>query len=186
MIRLRECLFLESTQSNQDVLYVRRRGRAGPRCPGRPSGHHPRRGAYSPIASDDGSRPIHEHRGIARRNRSSDSRNCAVPGRQWEAHVGNAPTTLSISTADTTTLVFSRSVCKSFFIFCWGGAVLEEVFTFSEGAFWTLFGGRAVDIRTVGKWDDAYLSRCYQDTVALNARGAEGSVRSGELGSGNP
>ena len=88
--------------------------------------------------------------------RSSDSRNCAVPGRQWEAHVGNAPTTLSISTADTTALVFSRSVCKSFFIFCWGGAVLEEVFTFSEGAFWTLFGGRAVDIRTVGKWDDAY------------------------------
>jgi hypothetical protein len=85
--------------------------------------------------------------------RSSDSRNCAVPGRQWEAHVGNPPTTFTISTADTTTLVFSRSVCRGSFIICWGGTVLEDAFAFSEGAFWTLFGGRAVDIITQSKWD---------------------------------
>jgi hypothetical protein len=87
--------------------------------------------------------------------RSSDSRNCAVPGRQWEAHVGNAPTTFTMTTADTTTLVFSRSVCRGSFIFCWGGTDLEDVFAFSEGAFWTLFGGRAVDIESRGKWDQS-------------------------------
>lgn len=87
--------------------------------------------------------------------RSSDSRNCAVPGQQWDAHVGNPPTTFTISTADATTLVFSRTVCKNFFIFCWGRHVREDVFAFSEGAFWTLFGGRAIDITTVGKWDEA-------------------------------
>lgn len=87
--------------------------------------------------------------------RSSDSRNCAVPGQQWWAHVGDPPTTFTISTADTTTLVFSRTVCRHFFIFCWGRHGSEDVLQFSEGAFWTLFGGRAVDIATVGNWDDA-------------------------------
>ena len=87
--------------------------------------------------------------------RRSDSRNCAVPGPQLWAHVGNPPITFTINTSDTTTLVFSRTVCRAFFIFCWGRHGSDDVLQFSEGAFWTLFGGRAVDISTVGKWDKA-------------------------------
>jgi hypothetical protein len=87
--------------------------------------------------------------------RSSDSRNCAAPGPLLLAEAGGAPATFTISTADTTTLVFSRSVCRAFFIFCWGQLGHEDVLQFSEGAFWTLFGGRAVDIQTVGRWDRA-------------------------------
>lgn len=67
----------------------------------------------------------------------------------------NSTTTLVINQATTTTLVFSRSICRAFFIFCWGQTGMDDVFALSEGAFWTLFGGRAVRIKTVGNWDRA-------------------------------
>jgi hypothetical protein len=51
--------------------------------------------------------------------RSTDSRNCSAP-EPLVGVPGGATLTLTINQASTTTLVFSRSVCRAFFIFCWG------------------------------------------------------------------
>jgi hypothetical protein len=58
--------------------------------------------------------------------------------------------------ASTTTLVFSKSTCRALWnaFDCWGQSALglDDVVAFSEGPFWTLFGGRKVAIETVGDW----------------------------------
>ena len=61
---------------------------------------------------------------------------------------------MTISTADTTTLVFSKSTCRHWFIGCWGMPGLDDIVAFSQEAFWPLFGGRAIDVETVGDWSE--------------------------------
>ena len=64
--------------------------------------------------------------------------------------------TLSLGALNTTTLIFSKSTCRAVpdIFDCWGGAGLgiDDVAEFSEGPFWSLFGGHEVDISTVGNW----------------------------------
>jgi hypothetical protein len=87
--------------------------------------------------------------------RTVDSRSCGSPGRQFTVAAG-ATASFSISSASTTTLVFSKSTCRAYLDWfnCWGGSGLglDDIVTLSEGPFWTLLGGRKVDIETVGDW----------------------------------
>jgi hypothetical protein len=87
--------------------------------------------------------------------RAVDSRSCGSPVRQFTVAAG-ATATVPINSASTTTLVFSKSTCRAWFDWfdCWGGSALglDDIVTLSEGPFWTLFGGRTVNIETVGDW----------------------------------
>jgi hypothetical protein len=87
--------------------------------------------------------------------RAVDSRSCGSPGTQFTVAAG-ATATVPISSARTTTLVFSKSTCRAWidWLDCWGGSGLrlDDIVTLSEGPFWTLFGGRTVNIETVGDW----------------------------------
>jgi hypothetical protein len=87
--------------------------------------------------------------------RTTNSANCAAPTRQLVVSQGSTQS-FSISSASTTTLVFSKSTCRAWvdWFDCWGGSALglDDIVAFSEGPFWTLFGGRKVDIETVGDW----------------------------------
>jgi hypothetical protein len=87
--------------------------------------------------------------------RTSNSGNCAAPGQQVIVAAGETKT-LSFSTASTTTLVFAKSTCRAWvdWFDCWGGSALglDDIVAFTEGPFWTLFGGRKVNIETVGNW----------------------------------
>jgi hypothetical protein len=84
-----------------------------------------------------------------------DRRNCSSAGQLVVVPEGSTAT-ISISRATTTTLVFSKSTCRAWndWFDCWGRSALglDEIITFSEGPFWELFGGRRVDIETVGDW----------------------------------
>jgi hypothetical protein len=87
--------------------------------------------------------------------RTVDSRNCAAPGRQIVVKQGETKS-VSFNSASTTTLVFSKSTCRAWLNWfdCWGQSALglDDLVTLGEGSFWTLFGGRRVDIETVGDW----------------------------------
>jgi hypothetical protein len=87
--------------------------------------------------------------------RTTNSRNCTAPGQQVTVAAGETKT-LSFSTASTTTLVFAKSTCRAWvdWFDCWGGSALglDDIVAFTEGPFWMLFGGRKVDIVTVGNW----------------------------------
>lgn len=84
--------------------------------------------------------------------RNDNSKNCTTSGTTRVVEAGETTGPFLISTADTTTLVFSRPVCRAFFVWCWGKVGLDDFFEFSEGPFWILFGGHQVDIETVGDW----------------------------------
>lgn len=92
--------------------------------------------------------------------RKSDSRSCAVTNPTTTVYEGQTAT-IRINRTDTTTLVFSKSTCRFWFIGCWSVG-MDDIFQFSEGPFWTLFGGKQADIETVkdwGKvWTDVYGS----------------------------
>ena len=83
--------------------------------------------------------------------RTTDSRTCAagttvnIPGL--------STATLGISATTTTSLIIANSVCPNAFS-CWTGVGLgmQDVVTFSEGNFWTLFSGHLVLMSTVGNW----------------------------------
>ena len=87
--------------------------------------------------------------------RTTNSATCGTTGQQVVAAEGETKS-ISISTANTTTLVFSKSSCRAVInLFnCWGGSALglDDLAAFSPGPFWTLFGGRKVAIETVGDW----------------------------------
>lgn len=83
----------------------------------------------------------------------SASRNCAATGQQVTAAEGETKT-FSMSANSVSTLVFSKSTCRAWIDWfgCWGGSGLglDDIVAFTEGPFWALFGGRKVDIETVG------------------------------------
>jgi hypothetical protein len=87
--------------------------------------------------------------------RTVNSASCGAPGQQVLVSEGETKS-ISISRTSTTTLVFSKSTCRAWidWFYCWGGSALglDDIVVFSEGPFWTLFGGRKVDIETVGDW----------------------------------
>jgi hypothetical protein len=86
--------------------------------------------------------------------RTTNSRNCGVPGQQVVVAQGDTKS-ISFSATSTTTLVFSKSTCRAWNLFdCWGHSALglDDIAAFSEGPFWALFGGRKVQIETVGDW----------------------------------
>jgi hypothetical protein len=87
--------------------------------------------------------------------RTVDSRNCAAAGQQIVVKQGETKS-VSFSSSSTTTLVFSKSTCRAWVneFDCWGQSALglDDLVTLGEGSFWTLFGGRRVDIETVGDW----------------------------------
>jgi hypothetical protein len=83
--------------------------------------------------------------------RNSNSNDCATVARTLTADASGTPAGLGISTADTTTLVFSKSTCRFSFLWCWSVG-LDDVVQLSEETFWILFGGRQIDIETVGDW----------------------------------
>ena len=87
--------------------------------------------------------------------RTTNSATCNTTGQQVTVHAGETKS-ISISMASTTTLVFSKSTCRALWnaFDCWGQSALglDDVVAFSEGPFWTLFGGRKVAIETVGDW----------------------------------
>ncbi|HJT58917.1 MAG TPA: hypothetical protein VJ761_20580 [Ktedonobacteraceae bacterium] len=56
---------------------------------------------------------------------------------------GNQFDQMTITNTNTTTLVFSKTVCTFRFIFCLTTA-WEDVAVFSESDFWALFGGRKI------------------------------------------
>jgi hypothetical protein len=85
--------------------------------------------------------------------RNENSINCATSGKTLVVEEGQTVGPFSISTANTSTLVFSKPVCRFTLFWCWSVG-LEDVAEFSEGPFWALFGGRQVDIITVGDWAD--------------------------------
>jgi hypothetical protein len=85
--------------------------------------------------------------------RSSTSNDCATVNPTLLAEAGGVPATLGISAAGTTTLVFSKSTCRFWLIACWSWG-LDDVVQLSEGALWVLFGGREVEIETVGDWSN--------------------------------
>ena len=91
--------------------------------------------------------------------RKSDSRNCATTSPTMTIDQGRS-VTLNVSVADTTTLFFSASSCRAVLDWfdCWGRSFLglDDIGAFGESAFWLMFGGRAVDIETVGDWRKAY------------------------------
>ncbi len=83
--------------------------------------------------------------------RTVNSHNCAGDGLLQTVESGQTAR-FSISTADTTSLVFSKPTCGFKFIVCWGSIGLQDIVQLSEGPFWLYFGGHAVDIATVGDW----------------------------------
>ncbi len=87
--------------------------------------------------------------------RTVDSRNCAAAGQQIVVAQGQTRS-VSFNSGSTTTLVFSKSTCRAWvdWFDCWGRSALglDDLVTLSEGPYWTLFGGRRVDIETVGDW----------------------------------
>jgi hypothetical protein len=87
--------------------------------------------------------------------RTSNSANCAAPSQSIDVAAGQTQS-LAISTNDTTTLIFSKRTCRAVpnLFNCYNGAGLgsDDFAEFSEGPFWALFGGRMVDISTVGDW----------------------------------
>jgi hypothetical protein len=89
------------------------------------------------------------HTGI----RNDNSANCTTSGKTMVVEPGTTVGPFLISVSDTSTLVFSKPVCRFTFFWCWSVG-LEDVMQFSEGPFWTFFGGRQVDIETVGDWGD--------------------------------
>jgi hypothetical protein len=87
--------------------------------------------------------------------RTSDSRNCGSTVIQNVTIAQGQTVNITLGAPTTTTLIFSKSTCRVPDIFdCWGGAGLgvDDVAEFSEGPFWSLFGGHEVDISTVGNW----------------------------------
>jgi hypothetical protein len=87
--------------------------------------------------------------------RTSNSRACGASSQQ--VMVGrNMSATLTITSADTSTLVFAQSECRAEvdLFDCWSGSALGmgDIAQFTEGPFWTLFGGRDVLIETIGNW----------------------------------
>jgi len=87
--------------------------------------------------------------------RTLNNANCGSPGQQITVSEGQTKS-LSISTGNTTTLVFSKSTCRAWndWFGCWGGAFLglDDIVVFSEGPFWAFFGGRKIEIDTAGDW----------------------------------
>jgi hypothetical protein len=87
--------------------------------------------------------------------RTANSASCGSPGQQVTVSEGETKS-FSISGTSTTTLVFSKSTCRAWVdaFDCWGRSALglDDIVAFSEGPFWTLFGGRKVQIETVGNW----------------------------------
>jgi hypothetical protein len=83
--------------------------------------------------------------------RNDNSNNCAASGTTKVVEAGQS-VSFMISTADTTTLVLSRPVCREMFFWICLKVGLNDTIEFSEGPFWTLFGGHQVDIETVGDW----------------------------------
>jgi hypothetical protein len=85
--------------------------------------------------------------------RNDNSNNCAASGTTKVVEAGQSVSFL-ISASDTTTLVFSRPVCRAdYFGICFQVG-LDDMVQFSEGPFWTLFGGHQVDIVTVWDWGE--------------------------------
>jgi hypothetical protein len=87
------------------------------------------------------------HTGI----RNDNGNNCAMSGTTRVVEEGQT-TSFFISTADTTTLVFSKPACRSYFFWVCLDVGLDDTIEFSEGPFWALFGGHQVDIETTGDW----------------------------------
>src|SRR5262249_38832354 len=88
--------------------------------------------------------------------RNDNSNNCAASGTTRVVEAGQS-VSFFISTADTTTLVFSKPVCRvPFFLGICFGVGLDDTIELSEGAFWAWFGGHQVDIETVGDWGFDY------------------------------
>lgn len=87
--------------------------------------------------------------------RTVDSRDCAAPSQQIVVRQGETRS-LSFNSGSTTTLVFSKSTCRAWIDWydCWGQSALglDDLVTLGEESFWTLFGGRRVDIATAGNW----------------------------------
>jgi hypothetical protein len=87
--------------------------------------------------------------------RTVNSANCGLPGQQVTVAEGETKS-ISFNAVSTTTLVFSKSTCRAevnWFGCWWGtGLGLDNIVVLSEGPFWTLFGGRKVEIETAGDW----------------------------------
>ena len=110
-------------------------------------------GVNPPLAPNQAGVKLINSQGRAVGIRNSNSNDCATVNSTLMAEAGGVPATLGISTADTTTLVFSKSTCRFWFIGCWSWG-LDDVVQLSEGALWPLFGGREVEIETVGDWSN--------------------------------
>ena len=110
-------------------------------------------GVNPPLAPNQAGVKLINSQGRAVGIRNSNSNDCAIVNSTLMAEAGGVPAALGISTADTTTLVFSKSTCRFWFIGCWSWG-LDDVVQLSEGALWTLFGGREVEIETVGDWSN--------------------------------
>lgn len=87
--------------------------------------------------------------------RTVNSGNCALPGQQITVAEGLTKS-ISINAGSTTTLVFSKSTCTATpdWFGCWWGTALrlDDIVVLSEGPFWSLFGGRKIEIETAGDW----------------------------------
>jgi hypothetical protein len=74
-----------------------------------------------------------------------NSANCAAAGQFTQLNMGESATFV-ISSADTSTVLLTRQVCRTRFIICWDNGEWDGFAVFDEGPFWSLFGGRQVAI----------------------------------------
>jgi len=74
-----------------------------------------------------------------------NSANCAAAGQFTQLNMGES-STFVISRADTSTVLLTRQVCRTRFIWCWDTSEWDAFAVFDEGPFWSLFGGRQVSI----------------------------------------
>jgi hypothetical protein len=72
---------------------------------------------------------------------------CSYPGLSLRVDPGKVRQMTLISSTDSTLLLRGRR--QECFIVCWQTA-MADVATFSPTAFWSLFGGRKIEIRWVG------------------------------------
>lgn len=112
-------------------------------------------GITPPLAPNEATVKLVNSQGRVVGVRNVNSNDCTIVNTTLLAEAGGVPATLGISAAGTTTLVFSKSSCRFWFIGCWSWG-LDDVVQLSEGALWSLFGGREVEIETVGDWSNEF------------------------------
>jgi hypothetical protein len=109
---------------------------------------------FGPIQRNVATINFYNERGWPVGIRAIDSRNCSS-GQQFVVRRGEE-VSFTIDRTNTTTLIFSKSTCRAWLPWfdCWGqsGLGFDDVYSFSEGPFWALFGGRTVNMTTKGDW----------------------------------